>query len=426
MPLQAPSQAAPTGVNITASSVSSPNSVPTAPSVTASSVTSPNASVSSPSTVSSVTSPSSSSTPVSSVSSVTPPVSSVKPVGTNTVKPLFLYEGKNGELCDTEDGYASDRPIGNACYIPRNMDEYSASLEAEKNAKNGDPAAKAELEFRDSTILAGHTCAKSASASGGNAESARGECKQYVRDLRNSDIYNSMNPSQRLHFWQITQGGLQSGDIGRDEMQEMVRFSNRCRLIQGGRAVDCWSDGMQAKSSSRVSRAFLLPAVALGVAGIFMLAAGATTLFANGVKAASMSLSNIRVQLPWLSGDRRVPGSWQEASWAAAGAIIGTALSSTQTEPVKPTNGDGDFGATGELPNLGGMTQEEADEALEGSGFTKGSTTKGGYTKYTHPDGSVVWIGPDGEIDRIPTRGSNTGLRTDGNRCGKTRTFISS
>jgi hypothetical protein len=98
-PLQTPSQAAPSGIAVTASAVSSPSAVPNAPSVTASSVTSPNASVSSPSTVSSVTSPSSSSTPVSSVSSVVPPVSSVKPVGV-TVKPLGYYDPWTGKCLD--------------------------------------------------------------------------------------------------------------------------------------------------------------------------------------------------------------------------------------------------------------------------------------------------------------------------------------
>jgi hypothetical protein len=100
-PLQTPSQAAPSGIAVTASSVSSPNSVPNTPSVTASSVTSPNASVSSPSAVSSVSSPSASSN-VAVVSSVTPPISSVKPVGSVTVKPFApTINGNTSQLLET-------------------------------------------------------------------------------------------------------------------------------------------------------------------------------------------------------------------------------------------------------------------------------------------------------------------------------------
>jgi hypothetical protein len=235
MPLEAPSQAAPSGVAVTASSVSSPNSVPNTPSVTASSVTSPNASVSSPSTVSSVTSPSSSSTPVSSVSSVTPPVSSVKPVGTNTVKPLFLYEGQNGALCDSEDWY--DSGYRSDCQKPANLEEYEDSKEAEAKAKGGDPEAKAELEFLDTMIMAGHACAKDARAGGGNAGAARGECKDYVRRIHDSPLYEGLKPSQKLHLWQITQKGLSAGAMGRKDLQEMVLVTENCK--QSGKALDC-------------------------------------------------------------------------------------------------------------------------------------------------------------------------------------------
>jgi len=31
--------------------------------------------------------------------------------------------------------------------------------------------------------------------------------------------------------------------------------------------------------------------------------------------------------------------------------------------------------------------------------YTK--TTRGGYQEWRHPDGSSIWIGPDGEVDRF-------------------------
>jgi len=66
------------------------------------------------------------------------------------------------------------------------------------------------------------------------------------------------------------------------------------------------------------------------------------------------------------------------------------------------------------LPKLGGMTREAAKEALEKNGFKKQGVTKGGYEKWGHSDGSKVWIGPDGGIDKIPPGGGGYRVTPDG------------
>ncbi len=60
--------------------------------------------------------------------------------------------------------------------------------------------------------------------------------------------------------------------------------------------------------------------------------------------------------------------------------------------------------AAGQLRDLTGKTRAEAEQALKDAGFEHHSTTSGGYTRYRHPDGSDVWIRPNGEIVRTPPR----------------------
>lgn len=56
-----------------------------------------------------------------------------------------------------------------------------------------------------------------------------------------------------------------------------------------------------------------------------------------------------------------------------------------------------------QVPNLGGRTRAEAQEALEEAGFVApDKPTPGGYAHWKHPDGSEVVIGSDGVIDRLP------------------------
>lgn len=61
--------------------------------------------------------------------------------------------------------------------------------------------------------------------------------------------------------------------------------------------------------------------------------------------------------------------------------------------PVNP-------GAAGDIPDLGGMSPEEARDKILGGGFEDKGTTEGGSEKYYHPDGSRIQIGPNGEVKR--------------------------
>jgi hypothetical protein len=53
------------------------------------------------------------------------------------------------------------------------------------------------------------------------------------------------------------------------------------------------------------------------------------------------------------------------------------------------------------LPDLTGKTLAEAEIESLNVGFIHRKTTAGGYQEWRHTDGSSVWIGPDGEVDRF-------------------------
>jgi hypothetical protein len=223
---------------------------------------------------------------------VSPPVSSSKPVG-GTVKPLFLYEGQNGALCDSNDWY--DRDYRTDCKTPKNLKEYEDSKEAENKARNGDTNAKADLEFLDTMIMAGHACAKDARAGGGDAGAARSECKDYVRRMHDSPLYQEMKPHQRLHFWQITQKGLSAGAMGRKDLQEMVLITENCK--QNGKALDC-----RGNKNPRLQNvfAFALPLLALSAGalvdmslalGAVVAGLGVSQLLLDGTKNGTINIS---------------------------------------------------------------------------------------------------------------------------------------
>jgi RHS repeat-associated protein len=82
--------------------------------------------------------------------------------------------------------------------------------------------------------------------------------------------------------------------------------------------------------------------------------------------------------------------------------------------------------ASEKLPNLTGKSREEADKELEDAGFSPKGETKGGYKEYRHPDGSRIWIRPNGDIVRLNPKvqpeGGGKGYRPrigpDGTRIG--------
>ncbi len=221
-PLQAPTQAAPSGVAVTASSVSSPNSAPNVPTTTASSVTSPNASVSSPSVISSVSSPSASSSPSSSpssVSSVTPPVSSVKPVGTNTVKPLGTYDPQTGKCVKADWG-------GEQCDSSESLEQQASDLADKVANGTGSYSDKVELEKIRAQL--------NLRSLFGNDKAADMEYKSILKsDLYQLDIKgNGINgiSGAQLKFWQTLNKSMNDGIVGVDDIKALGRFMNNYRL----------------------------------------------------------------------------------------------------------------------------------------------------------------------------------------------------
>lgn len=61
------------------------------------------------------------------------------------------------------------------------------------------------------------------------------------------------------------------------------------------------------------------------------------------------------------------------------------------------------------LPNLNGKSQEEAEQELNDAGFIQGNTSAGGYARWRHPDGSDVYIRPNGEVIRLGPKVAPTG-----------------
>ena len=59
-----------------------------------------------------------------------------------------------------------------------------------------------------------------------------------------------------------------------------------------------------------------------------------------------------------------------------------------------------DSGAS-RLPDLTGKTREQAEKELEDAGFIPHSTSAGGYERLKHPDGSEIYIRPNGEVIRL-------------------------
>lgn len=54
------------------------------------------------------------------------------------------------------------------------------------------------------------------------------------------------------------------------------------------------------------------------------------------------------------------------------------------------------------LPDMTGKTRSVVEKALQGMGFQKTTKpTAGGYEQWKHPDGSEVWIRPNGELVRL-------------------------
>jgi RHS repeat-associated protein len=79
------------------------------------------------------------------------------------------------------------------------------------------------------------------------------------------------------------------------------------------------------------------------------------------------------------------------------------------------TTGQVEVGAVGEVPDLDGLSDKEAKQALEDAGFQEKSKEGAKYKEYVHEDKSTVWIKPEGEVVRVtkPRYDPITGQRTN-------------
>jgi RHS repeat-associated protein len=80
-----------------------------------------------------------------------------------------------------------------------------------------------------------------------------------------------------------------------------------------------------------------------------------------------------------------------------AGTSPTPVTSSGGTVTLVPQGGN----AAARLPQLQGMSRADAHIAIRSQGFQCHGTTRGGYVRYRHPDGSEVWIRPNGEVIRL-------------------------
>ncbi|WP_406516078.1 polymorphic toxin-type HINT domain-containing protein [Streptomyces sp. NBC_00873] len=68
--------------------------------------------------------------------------------------------------------------------------------------------------------------------------------------------------------------------------------------------------------------------------------------------------------------------------------------------PVLVHTSNGSCGVAG-ISNLHGKSLADAEQDVFGQGFSFTSETKSGYRRYDHPDGSQIWIRPNGEVQRL-------------------------
>lgn len=68
-----------------------------------------------------------------------------------------------------------------------------------------------------------------------------------------------------------------------------------------------------------------------------------------------------------------------------------------------PDRSVGKVGAA-KVPDLNRKSIEGAERELAKQGFKFRSETKGGYRRYDSPDGSTIWIRPNGEVVRLGSK----------------------
>ncbi len=350
--LEAPSSVLPPSITpLSASSINAPSSL---------TIVTPNAG-----DVSSIVAPGNSSipsvgtTPSSGPSAITPPGNtSILPPGGSSgaivppggvgssggrVKPLGYGQDASGKCFNyglINYGHWED------CKDAEQIQDFQKkqALEVQLASDPGNLRIKAQLEFIDTRIMAGDACARNTT---GDKSAARSECRTNISLIQQSDFYADLSPAQRLHFWQITQGGLESGYIGRDEIQQMKRVLERCR-VSGGQ-MTCNSPQFLA-GGGRPRAQFtqvieLVVLTGLGIMALFALASQSHSVVIDSKPFALPPLPQIRLEIPWLSGIPIPGGSGAVLPWNAVNpvmrGIIGSGAinrSSSNDPPAIPTN----------------------------------------------------------------------------------------
>jgi hypothetical protein len=242
IPLQAPSSVLPPSITpFAASSIAAPSSLtpilPNAGDVTAIQPPGSNAIPSvgaSPSSGASgiippsgtVSNPSRPVLPPAGSGGVKPPAGTVNiDSGNSTVQPLFLYEGQNGARCNSEIQYSVVNVNGNfdnhPCWTPKDLDDFNEKKKDEIARSRGDVSAAIRLEKNDAYYGAKWVCEKAKSEV---------NCGDYVNRIGDSPFYDSLQPAQKVLFWQALNKGLSEGKVGEKGLQALTRFSMDFKL----------------------------------------------------------------------------------------------------------------------------------------------------------------------------------------------------
>jgi RHS repeat-associated protein len=87
-------------------------------------------------------------------------------------------------------------------------------------------------------------------------------------------------------------------------------------------------------------------------------------------------------------------------AYRAARAIARAVAMANEIGDDDANSGNAAGSAAEQCPALSGKTRAEAKDELEKLGFKDNGTSGGGYDKWYHPDGSRIFIKPDGSVSR--------------------------
>jgi hypothetical protein len=94
-----------------------------------------------------------------------------------------------------------------------------------------------------------------------------------------------------------------------------------------------------------------------------------------------------------LKGLLRVPKNAEKDVAASEATLSQKLAKDAQTEAASRVD-------AAAVPNLHGKSLRAAEDVLTGHKFAFAKETGGGYRRYASPDGSEIWIRPDGEVVR--------------------------